>query len=614
MEMPGRFSVLEGHKKMKRFELLVETESFANYGGWVLDSQFEDEMGSPYLLAHGIGVPVADATTTISMPESGEYNIWVRTKDWVPEHHPGRFELLIDGRPVDMEFGASGLGWSWELAGDIPLPAGEVSLALHDLTGFDGRCDAIYITNTTICPPNGSDESARAWRRRLLGLSSNPSDGGSYDVVVVGGGIPGCCAAYAAAKSGSKVALIHDRPFLGGNASAEVGLTPEGEVEEVVDALAKRQEDGDIAAASILSAMSNVSVFLEERVYRVLLEGKKIEAVDARCARTSEEMRFYGKAFVDCTGRAQLGLLTGAATMFGQEARSDFGESLAPDAGDLMHHGNTVMFRTEEDDRPIDFPEVPWATEVAGDFSDLSGQIGVVSSACGEGPYENQPGPYVGQKKAEPHRREDGGWDNAMSLPKTHFWEYGQWLDPYSSGEDIRDHLMRAIIGTYVNVRAKSPERYANLRLAHLGYVAATGGFRRYVGDYVLTENDVRRHESFPDGVVINSGAFCLHYPEGSDHDFRLGRWEWVERDGMPYEVPFRCLYSADIDNLLVAGKHISATHIASSTIKLIGNGGQHGIATGVAAALCAKYDMGARDIAACHMDELKELIHMVRL
>lgn len=96
-----------------------------------------------------------------------------------------------------------------------------------------------------------------------------------------------------------------------------------------------------------------------------------------------------------------------------------------------MHHGNTVMFRTEMEQEPVDFPEAAWAVKIAKDYADLNGQIGPVTCLCGAGPYENQPGPYVGREKMKPVRKPDGSWDNAMNLPKSHFWEYGQWLDPY---------------------------------------------------------------------------------------------------------------------------------------------------------------------------------------
>ncbi len=594
---------------MDRFEKLIEAESFEHYGGWTLESQFLDEMGSAYLLAHGIGIPREDAWTDIEIPEEGDYRVWVRAKDWVPAYHPGTFQLLIDGQPIRKIFGAGGKGWCWELAEHVHFPGGKVRLSLHDLTGFDGRCDAVYITNTTIVPIDKPDIAARNWRKRLLGLPEHPVDRGNYDVIVVGGGIPGCCAAYTAAKAGRRTALIHEMEYLGGNASAEVGLTPEGRTGGLVDCLSERLEDGDIAAHRILDALPNCDVYLSEQVYRTETKDRRIVSVDTRNAKSNAESKFTGRVFIDCSGRAVLGILSGASTMFGQEAESDYNEGLAPEHADEMHHGNTVLFRTEMMEEEVDFPEVPWAKEVAKDYADLGGQIRPATCLCGQGPYENQDGPYVGAKRITPVRRKDGGWDNAMGLTKSHFWEYGQWMDPYMSGEEIRDHLLCAIIGTYANVRERGQEKYKNLALVHLTNVCATGTFRNYFGDYVLTENDIRNHTDFPDAVVENAGAFCLHYPGNEKYDFRLGSWNWVERDFKPYTIPFRSLYSADLDNLLFAGKHISATHIAGSTTKLIGNGGHQGIAVGAAASLCLKYGESSRELYQNHLEELRDAV-----
>src|SRR5262245_5904430 len=124
--------------------IFVEAETFENLGGWSLDTAFTHLVGSPYLLAHGLGQPVADATTKIPLPEAGNYRVWVRTKDWVAPWQapgaPGRFRLLINAKPLDAEFGVEGASWQWQFGGRVDLPAGETSLALHDLTGFDGRC------------------------------------------------------------------------------------------------------------------------------------------------------------------------------------------------------------------------------------------------------------------------------------------------------------------------------------------------------------------------------------------------------------------------------------------------------------------------------------------
>lgn len=152
------------------------------------------------------------------------------------------------------------------------------------------------------------------------------------------------------------------------------------------------------------------------------------------------------------------------------------------------------------------------------------------------------------------------------------------------------------------------PDKYANLEFDHVAYVAAQGEFRRYKGEYVLNETDVRTHKQFHDAVVQNGGAFCLHYPGNKKYDFRLQDWKWDERDGKPYDIPFRCLYSTNITNLMMAGKHISVTHVAGSNTKFMGNGGQHAIATAAAAHLCKKYDTNPRGIYEKHLPELQEL------
>ena len=211
--------------------VLVEAESFAEIGGWSIDPQFMDQMGSPFLLAHGLGVPVVDARTEVRIPQAGTYRVWARTRDWVARWKvpgtPGRFQVLIESTPLKTMFGTEGAEWHWQDGGTIPLPAKSVKLALHDLTGFDGRCDAIILTrDLKWTPPDG--DALAAYRRKALGLSTSPEPAGTFDLVVVGGGMAGTTAAVAAARLGLEVALIQNRPMLGGNASSEIRVYPEG--------------------------------------------------------------------------------------------------------------------------------------------------------------------------------------------------------------------------------------------------------------------------------------------------------------------------------------------------------------------------------------------------
>ncbi|MEM7097594.1 MAG: FAD-dependent oxidoreductase [Pseudomonadota bacterium] len=589
--------------------VLIEAEAFDDFGGWVMDSQFETLMGSPYLMAHGLGEPVADATTTVELAASGQYEVWVRAKDWVPGHHPGRFDVSINGRRLDTTFGANDEDWSWQSGGKVTLDAGSISIALHDLTGFCGRCDAIYLSADGTPPPNEVDEASRAWRKVMRGLPPEPADAGHYDVVVVGGGISGCAAALAAARLNQTVALIHDRPVLGGNASKEIGLMPRGAQGALLQELSQRTPDGDLVAFSLLAAEPSAKVFLEHRVIGTEVSNNKIVAVDAVEARSGQEYRISGKMFIDTSGVARLGLLAGAQTMYGREARAEYDESYAPEQADDMHHGNTLFFRTGMLDAPKPFPEVPWATEIAKDYANLSGQLI-------EPGLENGPGPSAGNNPTTPvfQYKDFQDMDGDDDVPATHFWEYGQWLDPYTECEHIRDYLMCALFGTFSNVKLMEPDKYANLSFEWMAYVPAQGEFHRYRGDHVLTENDIRNHTVFEDAIIANDGSFCIHCAwdrdEDAPYDFRLKDWIWDSRDRTPYAIPFRCLYSANIDNLLCAGKHISVSSVASSSTKFMGNGAQHGVAVAAASSLCIELDVTPRELGQLHLDALKTLMH----
>jgi len=208
--------------------LLVEAEAFERPGGWVNDSQFMDQMGSPFLLAHGLGRPVDDAKTTVKVRTAGSYRIWVRTRDWVAQwtkgkvEAPGRFKVVIDGTPLEKIFGTAGEMWHWQDGCVVVLKKGRISLALHDLTGFEGRCDAILLcSDVGHVPP---DDAPPSWRRALLGIPEEPVLKGDYDLVVVGGGIAGLTASISAARLGLAVALIHNRPVTGGASSPESGV------------------------------------------------------------------------------------------------------------------------------------------------------------------------------------------------------------------------------------------------------------------------------------------------------------------------------------------------------------------------------------------------------
>ncbi len=152
--------------------ILVEAENFNNKGGWVIDQQFMDIMGSPYVMAHGMGDPVENAETTIAIAQAGKYRLFVRTRNWVApwtkEKGPGKFQVLVDGKAVEKTFGTGSGAWNWTDGGTLKLKENEYKLSLHDLTGFNGRCDAIVLTtDPDFLPPDNIEQLARFRSKQL---------------------------------------------------------------------------------------------------------------------------------------------------------------------------------------------------------------------------------------------------------------------------------------------------------------------------------------------------------------------------------------------------------------------------------------------------------------
>ena len=169
------FSYAVGAEKTKHATagVLVEAASFQNLGGWKLDTQHYLQMGGCYLLAHGMGKPVANATTKATLPEKGTWHVSVRTRNWCPGdwQAPGRFKVRVDGKLLKPEFGTEGKDWHWQAGGSVEIAtAGPVEVALEDLTGFDGRCDAIYFSKDAKPDlPNGDLAALADWKDQVSG-------------------------------------------------------------------------------------------------------------------------------------------------------------------------------------------------------------------------------------------------------------------------------------------------------------------------------------------------------------------------------------------------------------------------------------------------------------
>jgi len=542
--------------------VLVEAESFTTRGGWVVDQQFVQQMGSPYLLAHGLGRPVADAVTDVAFPTTGAYRVWVRTKDWVPEHEddPGRFRVLVGGEDLGVDFGAELGSWHWQDGGVVSITGATAGVSLHDLTGFEGRCDAlVFLGNTNDTPPNDS-EALRQWRRDVLGETVDPSVTQSYDCVVVGGGIAGTAASIAASRGGISVALVQDRPVLGGNASQDVRVHTLGrQVPDRNNIVASLQSPGDSGLdtfigfdsnrLAVVNAETNITLIMPWRAYGVVTNAdRRITAVDARHIRTGERMRVEARIFIDCTGDGWIGHWAGASWRMGSEARSEFNESIAPEEASTLTMGNTVWWESHDTGNPVTFPDVPWAMDVAGSHWDI-----------------------------------EGDW----------FWEYGLLLNTIDDAEHIRDHLFRAIYGSFYNAKQKA--EYANLDLYWMAHIAGKRESRRLMGDHILTQNDVQNNVFFEDAVAWEKRDIDLHYPKASPLFQTRADFDPVPDRG--YFIPFRCLYSRDIPNLMMAGRCFSCTRVGLGSPRIMNTGGQMGVACGYAASLCKRYGVEPRDI-----------------
>ena len=562
-------------------DLLIEAESFNNSGGWQLDTQFIREMGSPYLLAHGLGRPVKDATTTVQFPESGTWHVFIRTKDWVARWNatgqPGKFQLLINGKPLHETFGTKGAEWHWQDGGDFEIEQTSVELTLHDLTGFDGRCDAIYFSKSSEPPPNISEPLA-AWRREKLHLNDTPTKREGYDLVVIGGGYAGMGAALSAARMGCKVALIQDRPVLGGNGSSEIRVWAMGNirrgkfprigeiVEEFCDHATKSpgtyEEFGDEKKEAIVRAEKNIDLFLNHHAYLVKTQDKHIVSVTAFDTRTSEHSEFFGKLFSDCTGHGTIGYL----------AQADW------DMEEKGRMGMSNMWAWNEIDQPATFPQTPWALDLKmEDF------------------------PYP--------RDHHGQW----------FWESGFNKDALNDAEGIRDHNLRAVYGAFNAMKNRDgADKHQNAILTWVAYIGGPRESRRLIGDVVLTNEDIISKRDFPDGCVPSTWSIDLHYPKEQyaekfqDNPFisYAVHDRSVDRQ-YGYPVPYRCFYSRNIENLFMAGRNISVTHEALGTTRVMKTCGMMGEVVGRAASICVFHECHPRDVYDRYLAELIDLLNL---
>ncbi len=599
--------------------LFLEAENFANTGAWDIDQQFMEQMGSPYLLAHGLGVPVADASTTCQFPKAGSYRVWVRTKDWVAPWQapgaPGKFQIIINGEPLKETFGTKGAKWHWHDGGLVEISASQkakTEITLRDLTGFEGRCDAIYFSADPNFQPPDEGAALVDFRRKSLGFPDQPADAGSYDLVVVGGGMAGTAAAVSAARQGLSVALIQDRPVLGGNASSEVRVWPEGHtrqkpyphVGEIVEELSPPQDPklrrnagaGDIyqddRRSKVVAAEKRITLFLENRMISAKPAAKTIQSIGIQSIRTGERKIVRGKMFADCTGDATLGFLVGADYELSNEG--NMGSSNLWNVLDQANQEQVIKCECKDKDAltttlaqgtvAAPFPRCPWAIDL--------------TDKPFPGRDELRKGDLAGLNKL-------GGW----------FWESGFDKDPIADMENIRDLNMRAMFGAWdalKNVDKVLP----NHRLGWSAFIAGKRESRRLLGDVILSGMDFRNGKVFEDGCYPCSWHIDIHTPDeryekGHDKDAFIStftRGKEYSYKG-PYWAPYRTLYSRNINNLFMAGRNISVNREALGAVRVMRTTGMMGEIVGKAAAIAIQQQSSPRGVYEKHLAKLKELM-----
>ncbi|MEI7422606.1 MAG: FAD-dependent oxidoreductase [Prolixibacteraceae bacterium] len=590
--------------KAQNSSIFIEAESFVKKGGWLIDPQFVEQMGSPYLLAHGLGKPVQDAETKIAVEKAGVYHVWARTKNWVPGkwQAPGRFNILVNNQKLEKTLGLNP-EWNWEYAGKIQLNKGDATLTLKDLTGFEGRCDAIYLTTKPNEKLPSEKQALRIWRLKQSGMGEQPQTTKKFDLVVVGGGIAGCAAAMTASEKGLKVALIHDRPVLGGNASSEIRVHTEGiygKFERILKMIdtgaypngsAEAMKD-DQKRMENIAKFTNIELFLNFRAYNATASNGKITSVDARNTSGNESIRFEAPLFVDCTGDGWIGFWAGAEYSYGREESSKYNEAWdahglvwSPETADNLVMGSSVLWGSENAGKPVAYPEVPWAMDVAKNYAESKGE-----------------------------------WQ----------WEYSRNdLSQIEDAETIRDHMLRAIYGSFYNFKhpttqinysdrssvgdldtKKRQQKADSLQLKWVSYLVGKRESRRLTGDYIYTFNDEKNATEFADAVVFEKRSVDVHYQtillDENKPNFLSAAMFYKTKQ---YNIPYRCLYSKNISNLFMAGRNFSCSHIGLGGPRVMRTTGQMGAAVGIAAVVCNKYQANPREVYQSHLKEYLDLI-----
>jgi len=414
------------------------------------------------------------------------------------------------------------------------------------------------------------------------------------DVVVVGGGLSGVCAAIAAARAGCTVVLVQDRPVLGGNASSEVrlwvlGATSHmgnnnrwaregGVIDELLVENTFRNPEGnpvlfDALVLDKVVAEPNITLLLNTAVYNVEKKDEAtIQAVNAVCTQNQTEYRLTAPIFVDASGDGIVGFLAGAAFRMGAESKEEFGELFAPEKeyGELL--GHSLYFYSKDVGKPVQFVPPAFALK---DIARI------------------------------PRFRSFNAKDYGCRL----WWiEYGGRLDTVHQTEEIKWELWKVVYGVWNHIKnsGEFPEA-ETLTLEWVGMIPGKRESRRFEGDYMLRQQDIVEQREFDDAVAYGGWSIDLHPADGVFSE-KPGCNQWHSKG--VYHIPFRCLYSRNISNLFLAGRIISASHVAFGSTRVMGTSACVGQAVGQAAALCRQKNLQPKELLTQHhLPELQQAL-----
>ena len=409
-----------------------------------------------------------------------------------------------------------------------------------------------------------------------------------YDVqlCVVGGGLAGLFAAVSAARHGARVLLMQDRPMLGGNASSEIrmwvrgshgkenretGLLQEAELENIYRNPTMNYSIWDSVLYQLAREEKNLTLLLNTTCLGCEKEGERIVSVTGWQLNSYTFHTVWAELFMDCSGDSILAELSGAHYRVGREGRAEFDEYAAPETADACTMGSSCLIEARRTDHPCSFTPPEWAYVYPDDESMYLKKHDVPESGI-------------------------------------NFWwiELGGEMDTLRDAQQINEELLRVAYGVWDHLKNRGDHGMENWELEWVGFLPGKRESRRYVGDYVLNQNDVENHPVFPDTVAYGGWQIDNHLPGGFHMGGHTGSHLQKRRLSEPYGIPYRCLYSKNIENLMFAGRNISTTHLGLSTSRVMGTVGVLGQAAGTAAAIAVRNGLTPREAGQQRIGEIQ--------